>query len=161
TIPIRVPRLKAPAGRRSAVERRPQPGFMARAGRLQTDRARVCRVRPESDDEMLAASGGRQALEPLDGRDAPAVQRLAQEERILERRLETVEIGVVQRQAAAPVLGGDDEARAVDCVRIDAESGREPAYQTRLSRAEMSDQAEELAPARGAAEPGAQRLRVL
>src|SRR4029077_16075830 len=137
---------------------RAQPRRVSRAAALEADRPAVARARPQRDEEELVTRRRQQALEPLDGSDPGAVERLTQEERVHQRRLAAVQVDGVQREPSAPVLGGDDEGGAVHDVRVDTEPGGQAPDQARLPRTEVADQAEQLAAARRATEPGAQRL---
>src|SRR5262249_38718348 len=103
----------------------------------------------------------REPVEPLDGNDARPEQHVAEERRVGPRRIEPVEVDVDERQAAAAVLRRDRERRAVDGFGICAEPTREAADEARLPRAELADEADDLATLSRAAERRAERLRLL
>src|SRR5262245_12484473 len=145
----------------SRIDHRAQPRRVSRAVCLEADRTLVPGTGPQRDEEELVTRDRQDALEPLDGCDPRAVQRLAKEEGGRQRRIAAIQVDVLERQSAAAILRRDDEGRAVDRLGIDPDAGREASHQARLPRAEIADQPEQLTTARGATEPRTERFGVL
>src|SRR5207247_3687981 len=155
----RRPRLPAPPSAVTllARPRREQP-LVARPARLEPDRPAPARREAQRDEQGLVAGRGAEPVEPLHRRHALAGEHVAQERRLVARRLEAIEIDVREREPSARVLGHDRERGAVDALGVDAEAAREPAHQAGLAGAQLADQADQLAAAGGAAERLAERL---
>src|SRR5439155_5682129 len=135
--------------------------LVAQPARLEPDQSALGACVPEGDQEDVVAGGRREPLEPLDGRHALPVERLAQPRLVVARVLEAVEVDVLQRETAAPVLGDDRERGAVDAVRVDAEPAGEPADEAGLAGAELAREADQLPAADRAPERLTERLRCL
>ena len=76
----------------------------------------------------------------------------------LERRLKAIEVHVMQRQAAAAVLRGDDEGRAGDQLGVDVEPTGEPPDETGLPGSELALEPEQRARLGRSTEPLGERL---
>src|SRR5438552_3965071 len=136
-------------------------GRAARPRRLGPERPAPARREARRDEQGVVAGRGAEPVEPLDHRDALAVEHVAQERRLLARRLEAIEVDVREREPSARVFGHDRERGAVDALGVDAEAAGEPAHQAGLAGAQLADQADQLAAAGGTAERLADRLGLL
>src|SRR5881392_1277925 len=148
------------AARRSTVlPRLFQQPLVPGPARLEPDRPAPARRETQGHEQSLVVAG-RQAepVEPLHGRHPLAVEHVAQEGRLVARSVEAIEVDVREREPAARVLGHDRERWAVNPLGVDAEAAGEPAHQAGLARAQLADEADQLAAPGGAAERLTERL---
>src|SRR5207249_2246471 len=101
------PRTAGSGHTASLARRRREQLLVARPARLEPDRPAPARREAQRDEQGLVAGRGAQPVEPLDHRDALAVEHVAQERRLLARRLEAIEVDVREREPSARVLGHD------------------------------------------------------
>src|SRR5882672_355371 len=97
---------------------------------------------------------------PLDHRDTAGVETLLPPGVREVHSLEAVEVDVEERESPASVLAEDDEGRARDVARIDAQSDCDTAREDRLSRPELAGEGEHVVRARRVAQPFAEPFGV-
>src|SRR3989442_4677732 len=100
------------------------------------------------------------SIGPFDHRHAAGLEALLPAGVGDVRAFEAIKVHVEERQSPTAVLAKDDERRARDIRRIDAESRGYPAGEHRLSRAELAPQREDVVRSRRAAQTLAEAFGV-
>src|SRR5256884_7326902 len=96
-------------------------------------------------ERYLKAIVGQQrarAVRPLDHGDPAGVETLLPPGVGEVDALEAIEVDVKERKPAASVLAHDDEGRARDVARVEAEPDRDPSREHRLPRPELAGESE-------------------
>src|SRR5687767_1968273 len=132
----------------------------ARAGGLEDDPPLRLRDVLEPHVETVLRQLVPRAVRPLDDGHAAALERLLPPCRAEVRLREAVEVEMEHRHPAARVLVQDDEGRARDLVRVDAEACGDAACEDGLPRTELAPQRDHITRARGLPEALAEPLGV-
>src|SRR5208282_1940310 len=116
-----------------------------RAGGAEFDSARVGFRIADSHCQVVQFLGFAQALEPFHRGDAGRKQIFAKTQVIETGFIEAVEVDMEERQAPVMLLN-ERESRAQNVLFAQREPMRQPLDEAGLARAELADEAEQLAP---------------